>query len=379
MVAAEAKPNVTPAPPARLAKVYVEPTSRCNLACRTCMRGAWGEPLGDMDAATFDRLLASLSALDPVPDVFFGGIGEPLFHPDSVRMVARAKALGTSVELITNGTLLTAHRSRALMEAGLDVLWVSLDGATPASYEDVRQGAALNRVLDNLKRFAGLRGAAGPEIGIAFVAMRRNLDDLPALLHLAREMGASRFLVTNVLPYTHAMCAEVLYARALSNSDDLPVLDLPHFFMPRMDRVALANPALRAALGEEWGVTVNGGGARAQINTCPFVETGVLAVGWDGGISPCLPLLHTHTGYLHGCERLSRRWVMGQLDTHTLDDVWHAPDYRDFRAAVQEFDFSPCSLCDGCLLSETNDADCYGSTFPTCGGCLWAQGIIRCP
>ncbi len=26
-----------------------------------------------------------------------------------------------------------------------------------------------------------------------------------------------------------------------------------------------------------------------------------------------------------------------------------------------------------------NEEDCFGNTFPTCGGCLWAQGVIRCP
>ena len=64
-------------------------------------------------------------------------------------MVAQVKALGAPVELITNGTLLTEHLSRQLIKAGVDVLWVSLDGATPESYADVRLGAALPEVMDN--------------------------------------------------------------------------------------------------------------------------------------------------------------------------------------------------------------------------------------
>jgi hypothetical protein len=46
---------------------------------------------------------------------------------------------------------------------------------------------------------------------------------------------------------------------------------------------------------------------------------------------------------------------------------------------VLNFEFSPCTLCDGCILSEKNEEDCYGNAFPTCGGCLWAQGIVQCP
>ena len=72
-------------------------------------------------------------------------------------MVREAKALGSSVELITNGTLLSKAVSTELVAAGLDKLWVSLDGATPESYTDVRLGAALPEVLNNLYEFRHAR------------------------------------------------------------------------------------------------------------------------------------------------------------------------------------------------------------------------------
>jgi len=90
-----------------LAKVYIEPTNRCNLECRTCLRNVWSEPLGQMSSATFTRIIQGLRSFSPPPTVFFGGLGEPLAHPDIVEMVGQIKALGSPVELITNGTLLT--------------------------------------------------------------------------------------------------------------------------------------------------------------------------------------------------------------------------------------------------------------------------------
>ena len=30
-------------------------------------------------------------------------------------------------------------------------------------------------------------------------------------------------------------------------------------------------------------------------------------------------------------------------------------------------------------FSLANEEDCFGNAFPTCGGCLWSQGVIRCP
>ncbi len=358
------------------AKIYVEPTSRCNLNCRTCIRNAWDETTGQMSGATFARILDGVRACPTPPRVFFGGFGEPLFHAEIVPMVRAAKATGAAVELITNGMLLTAGRTRGLIAARLDRLWVSLDGAKPESYADVRLGAALQDVIANVRRFRDRCGAAGPEIGIAFVAMRRNVADLPDLLRLARELGAVRFMVTNVLPYTPDMRGEILYARALSNDDSPPVPDMPQVRLPRMDRAPLTNAAMGEAL-RAWGVDLNG--ARPVRDRCPFIVDGALAVGWDGGVSPCLPLLHTCASYLHGYERVSRRYVIGSVHNQPLIDWWRDLAHREFRERVRTFDFSPCTICDGCLLSESNEQDCYGNAFPTCGGCLWAQGIVQCP
>jgi hypothetical protein len=116
-------------PLGHLAKVYVEPTNACNLDCVTCFRNAWESPLGRMSEETFAAVMAGVAAIDPPPTVYFGGIGEPLAHHRTLAWIAQAKQLGARVELITNGTLLTAATSQALIDAGLDLLWVSIDGA----------------------------------------------------------------------------------------------------------------------------------------------------------------------------------------------------------------------------------------------------------
>ena len=96
--------------------------------------------------------------MTPSPEVFFGGFGEPLAHPRIFEMVERVKALGVPrVELITNGCLLDEQASRRLITAGLDTLWVSLDGIRPESYSDVRLGALLPHVLENLRVFRDVR------------------------------------------------------------------------------------------------------------------------------------------------------------------------------------------------------------------------------
>lgn len=377
-------------PVTHLAKLYVEPTVRCNLACRTCIRNVWDEPAGNMSDATFAAVTAGLRSFAATaaatrgrpPSVFFGGFGEPLAHRGIVEMVAAVKALGCMVELITNGVLLTEKLSRRLIAAGLDRLWVSLDGARPESYDDVRLGAALPEVLANVGRFSDsrpLRRPRQPEIGIAFIAMRRNIADLPQLLSLGGRLGAVRFLVTNVLPYSAEMRSEILYGRALTDITYLPSLWTPHVDLPRLDVDEGTAATLYQVMRGNRNISLGGHNLGDANNRCPFVDAGAAVIGWDGGLSPCLPLLHNHVSYLNDRERRSRRYVIGNLAERSLAELWSAPEHVAFRQRVLAFDFAPCTFCGGCDCSLSTEEDCTGASFPTCGGCLWAQGIIRCP
>ena len=365
-----------------LAKVYIEPTNRCNITCRTCMRNIWDEKLGKMSEETFARILDGLQGISPKPLVFFGGLGEPLFHPKTIEMVERVKALGAPVELITNGILLNTERSRRLIDAGLDALWVSLDGAKPESYEDVRLGAEMPRVLENIETFCSLRRHTFrpmPELGVNFVAMKRNIADLPDVLSLARRLGARRFMVSNVLPYDAEMQKETLYTKSLIDIAYMPSQWLPRLNMPKMDIDDQTRDAFIGALRSGWNVTFAGNNLGGANDVCTFIESGSTTVGWDGSVSPCIPLMHTHTTFLRQRKRLVRRHVIGNLAERGLIDLWNDPGYVAYRERVQSFAFAPCSFCGGCDMVDSNEEDCLGNVFPACGGCLWAQALIQCP
>jgi len=376
-------------PVTHLKKIYIEPTNRCNLDCVTCIRHNWDEPLGAMRPETFSRILEGLRSFDPPPDIFFGGLGEPLSHPDILDMVREAKALGSSVELITNGTLLGKSVSEELVAAGLDRLWVSLDGATPESYADVRLGAALPEVLRNLQEFRRARWQKyrpehfdlllKPQIGIVFVAMKRNISDLPAVFSLANRLGALHFLVTNVLPYTAGLKEEILYARAVTDSIYISSPPLRSLDFPKMDVGPATREAIYHAMRGDHYLSISGGALGGRNNRCPFVEKGSLSIRWDGDVSPCLPLLHGHRMYFDKYERAIHRHRVGNVLHQPLGRIWEKPEYLALRHRLQEFNFSPCLHCGGCELFESNEEDCIGSPAPACGGCLWAQGIIRCP
>jgi MoaA/NifB/PqqE/SkfB family radical SAM enzyme len=326
--------------------------------------------------------LKGMEQLEPKPTVFFGGLGEPLFHKHTVAWSARAKATGARVELITNGTMLTEKRSRQIIEAGLDVVWVSIDGATPESYADVRLGAHLPKVLENLARFRKMRRGGHyprPEIGIAFVVMARNIDDLPEVLRIGRSVGAKHFSVSNVLPYTADMQSDMLYTRTLTNMAHQSSPTQARLSLPRIDINQKTQDAFLQALKSGYNVNFAGNNLSSAADVCNFIESGTMSIGWDGGVSPCWPLMHTHTSYLHGKLHQSRRHVVDNVNDQDLLDIWLDEEYVAYRQKVQSFGFAPCTFCGGCDLSETNEEDCFGNEFPACGSCLWSQGVIQCP
>ncbi len=369
-------------PVTHLTKVYIEPTNACNIACRICIRNNWDENPGKMSDETFGRILHSVRRLDTPPTLFFGGLGEPLFHKRTVDWIAQAHAAGARTELITNGTMLTEKRSRALIEAGLDLLWVSIDGASPESYADVRLGAELPKVIANLARFRKLRPGSHhprPGIGIAFVAMARNIDDLPAVLKIGRSVGAKHYSVSNVMPYTAEMQAEMLYTHTLRNLTYMDSPWLPKLSLPRMDLDDTTQAAFVQALRSGCNVTFAGNSLGAANDVCNFIASGSLSISWDGSVSPCWPLMHNHESYLHGKPHRSRRHVVGNVNERDLLEIWLDEPYLTYRQKVQSFSFAPCTVCGGCELSEDNEDDCFSNGFPACGSCLWAQGVIQCP
>ncbi len=369
-------------PITQLTKVYIEPTSACNLDCITCFRNDWEQPIGHMSEETFERIFEGLQSLDPIPDVYFGGIGEPLFHPKTIEWIARIKTLGVKVELITNGTTLTRRKSQQLIDSGLDLLWVSLDGATPETYADVRMGAELPQIVANVKRFAKMRKASHfpvPEIGVAFVAMKRNIHDLAGVIKIGKSFRAKHFSVSNLQPATAEMQDELLFKKSINDIAYLDGAKVPHLDLPKMDLDEYTKEAIFAAFNSQCSISFAGNSWGGANDTCDFVESGTLSIAWNGDVSPCWPLMHTHVSYLHGKPRLSKKHIIGNLSQHSLESLWMHPEYLAYRERLHNFAYAPCTFCGGCDLSESNEEDCIGNTFPSCGGCLWAQGFIQCP
>jgi MoaA/NifB/PqqE/SkfB family radical SAM enzyme len=291
------------------------------------------------------------------------------------------------VEATSNGTLLNEQMAAALLELDLDRLVVSLDGASSASFEGIRERGSFQQVIDNLhtlKRLrmqgTGRRGGrhANPQLALAFVAMRENVADLDKLPRLANQLGAWEILVSNLVPHTAELEQEILYSRSLTACAYRASRWVPNLSLPKLDFNRDTLGPVAGVFNSTASLSVLGASLSARNDYCRFAQEGYAAVRWDGEVSPCLSLLHDHPEYIRGRRKDITHHSFGNIGRQSLAEIWGSPAYTNFREQLRAFHFSPCTTCGGCERFPFNYEDCTGNGFPTCGGCLWAQGFVQC-
>jgi MoaA/NifB/PqqE/SkfB family radical SAM enzyme len=204
--------------------------------------------------------------------------------------------------------------------------------------------------------------------------MSSNAGEFPELLRWGLRHRIKKYSVSNLLPHTAEMKEQILFRRSLYNLDYGAEVQLP-----RLDCDESTLQLLKAVLREEAAPRFEEQASQRRRDCCPFVQKGSVSIRWDGAVSPCLPLMHTHESYLGDRRRRVEAYSLGTLAEHGLKELWEDPRYRDLRERLERFDFAPCSWCNSCDFPDSNREDCFGSPTPACGGCLWAQGFIRCP
>ena len=164
-------------------------TNECNLACLHCIEEsgpgkAFKDELTSEQAySVIDQLVAS-----EVPYVSFSG-GEPMVRPDFFGMVERITKGGVGLKIETNGHYLTPENCRRFKDLGVKAVQVSLDGATPASFNKMRVHGRFDAALEGIKN---LRDAGVP-LEINFVPAKFNIKEIGQAVDLAFNIGAYSF------------------------------------------------------------------------------------------------------------------------------------------------------------------------------------------
>ncbi|MCL5290168.1 MAG: tungsten cofactor oxidoreductase radical SAM maturase [Bacillota bacterium] len=342
-----------------LKKLYVEVTTLCNFDCTTCIRNSWLDDMGHMEWSTFERLLEQIKELPELECIHFGGFGEPMSHPRIFDMLRAVKSQGLRVEMITNGSLLTQENIKQLISLPLDAIYISLDGPDEEEYNEIRR-TELSPVVENIKALNRAKETAKsklPELGIEFVAMKKNFHKLPKLVRLSMELQARKLIVTNVLPYNEEMKDEILY--------DMEDTMMAHGKDTILVNVLAQMPYMKMRTDRQ----------------CKFAEDKAAAITYRGEVAPCYALMHSYHCFVYGRKKEIFPFYLGNIHDSTLSEIWTDPAYVNFRSKLKDFKFPSCSDCkylDGCSYTDTNESDCWGNN-PSCAECLWSRRLIACP
>lgn len=137
--------------------VRIETTSACNAQCIICPHRRMRRAPGRMEDELYEHLISEC-VRGGCGEVHLHNFGEPLLDPRLPERVALAKKRGIpKVKIFTNGSLLTEKRAVALIEAGLDEIKISFDGATAEEFERIRVPLKFDVVVNNVRRLVELR------------------------------------------------------------------------------------------------------------------------------------------------------------------------------------------------------------------------------
>ena len=188
-----------------------ETTRACALACVHCRAEAVSrrDP-GELTTGEGRALLDRIAAFgDPPPLVVFTG-GDPLRRPDLPELVAYGTRIGLVVSLTPSGTAAaTEQKLRALRDAGLARLAVSLDAANAEDHDAFRRVRGSHR---NTLRIIERARALGMSLQINTTVCRRTAGQLPALVEQVRGFGAVLWALFFLIPVGRAQADQGLSA-----------------------------------------------------------------------------------------------------------------------------------------------------------------------
>lgn len=269
--------------------VDIETTNACNLRCIMCVHGTTGVKDTGMIDIDFASGLIDQMAHGGAYSIKFNWRGEPALYKGLVSLVRYAKQKGIiDVQFNTNGIPYSEEKIRELIEAGLDRVIFSMDGATKETYENIRVGADYDKLVNNVKLFSQLRKElkkTKPHIRMQMVKTKANRDEVKQFIEMWK-------------PFVDEIKVNDVTDRGQGNT------------LSAGDMIAVG----RKKCPQPWQRMV---------------------VSWDGKVMPC-------------CADWDMKWVIGDAKQVPLKVIWNGEKMRRLRQMINNLrlnEFEPCKSC----------------------------------
>lgn len=339
----------------QLRLVFWETTTSCNLKCIHCRASA--VEARSPEELNFEQ---SCELLDQIasfanPVIVLSG-GEPLVRPDILDIARHGTRHGLRMVLATNGTTVDAGIARGLVDAGIQRVSISLDGADAATHDSFR---GLPGAFDEALRGIEFCKGAGLPVQINTTVARHNVHQLPEILQLATSIGAVAlhiFLLVPtgcgkeisrremIEPEEYERVLNWLYDAAKASPINLKATCAPHYF--RVMRQRAKEEGIR--------ITPETHGMEAMTKGC-LAGSAVCFVSYKGDVYPC--------GYFPVSA--------GNVLQTPFDVIWHESElFRELRdpsllkgrCGICEY----ANVCGGCRARAYAEKGDYLEEEPYC-------------
>lgn len=165
-------------------------TNRCEANCLPCCEESGPDQgwKGELSKKECLRLARDIVA-SRIPYAAFGG-GEPLGVPHFWEVIEILHQGGVELKLETNGLSITEEKADILQDIRAQSVQISVDGATPETFRQVRPLGDYDGVLAAIRRLV-VRGMP-PEF--VFVPNRINVGEIGDAYDLAANLGCRTFV-----------------------------------------------------------------------------------------------------------------------------------------------------------------------------------------
>lgn len=297
-------------------RLVLELTNTCNINCIMC--GRTGQ---DFQRTYFQQ--EWLQTLEPSffdsEEVVLHGWGEPLMHPKFQSILKTLNKYPLRKYFCTNGMLLSKYQ-KDIFESHVDILAVSLDGASPETNNQIRVGSDFQTIINNVKAITSYRDENDldyPYVNFVMAGMQKNMHELPAMVRLASALGVQEVKMVyltvfdqSLVPQSLIHCQETvrsIFAKSEALAQELNViLKLPY--------IQGEDPA---------------GNTHHRECVFPYRD---LFVGSDGKVRPCV----STTDQLFSIQ-----------NTRDFNSIWNHPALQQYRKILNhpEREASPCKTC----------------------------------
>lgn len=313
--------------------ISVDLSGSCNFNCRMCSLKKWYPK--DSNRVIPDEIVEKIANIVPrLRTIYLQCNCEPLLNPNITQIIRGFKDINPKLRIsfVTNGSLLTPSLSSELIDAGLDEISFSIDGASAKVHNSTRRGSRLDKLVRNIKELNIEKESAQseiPKVGISTVSSTDNIHELVSILQLACELRASSFSINGLEPYDEEMEELTLWGETIN----------PEFsgVFPRLRKLARAN-----------GIEIRLPSPSLQFKKSCF-NLGCV-IDSNGEVYPCSPLSYERPYFYLGEKRLHSRMSFGSLRDTDFLEIWNSEDYRNFRKRVQNGHLPDC--CRKCLLNS---------------------------